>query len=69
MKQLFTILLLFIVLVTKAQDSVKVRITKVYMKDNMTHVKMKTKHAKYKTVCFCKVAYRRNDIVMIKKPN
>ncbi len=49
-------------------DSIKVKITRIRIKEGMTHVTMKSKNAKYKTVCFCKVPYKEKQIIYIKKP-
>ena len=50
------------------EDSIQVKITRIKVKDNMTHVTMKSKEAKYKTVCFCKPPYKAGDTITIKKP-
>ena len=54
---------------TSLEDSIRVKITRIKIKEGMTHVTMKTRNAKYKTVCFCKVPYKEKDIVYIKKPS
>jgi len=65
---LFIAFLLIAVIGATAQDSIKVKITKIRTRENMTHVWMKNKEGKYKTVCFCKVPFKEKDIVTIKKP-
>lgn len=65
---LFLFFLLAIVIGATAQDSVRVKITRIEKKDSVTFVTMKSKNAIYKTSCKCDVPYKEKDIIYIKKP-
>jgi len=62
------LLLLFISVTVSAQDSVKVKITKIVRTDSTTYVWMKSKKAIYYSACTCKVPYKEKDIIWILKP-
>lgn len=69
MKWLLIILLFLSTPVLAQSDSIKVRITKMVVKDSVTHVWMRTeKGIKLYTACKCQVTYKKNDVLWIKKP-
>ena len=68
--KLLLIILLFISASACAQnDSINVKITKIIIKDSITHVWMQgAKRAKYYTACKCKVPYKEKDVIRIRRP-
>lgn len=70
MKLLLIILLLISASACAQNDSINVKITKIIIKDSITHVWMRgDKGAKYYTACKCKVPYKEKDVIWIKKPD
>ena len=63
-----TLFFILLSIKTSAQDSIKVKITRIETKDSVTYVTMKTKYAIYKTSCKCVVPYKEKQIIYIKKP-